>query len=292
MDNFDIVILILNYNTYRETVECVEMYKLQREISLKFVIVDNNSGNNSFDFLKQHYLKDDSVDVISSGRNDGYAAGNNYGLAYIKDNYNFSDYIIISNNDVVLRGNSSLSNLVKKYEGLDDVACLAPLMYENGKVSSYSDWNLPTIFNCMLQHSILLSYLSKKFLKKNRTNRVGTYKVDCVPGSLFLIKKELMLNLMFDENTFLYMEESILAKKIKDLNLKNYISSDLIYDHEHGATISKYNNNDKKYKFLLDSQIYYLKNYVGVRKGYINLLKFTSFIGKLERKLLLKRLNN
>ena len=34
-----------------------------------------------------------------------------------------------------------------------------------------------------------------------------------------------------DENTFLYMEEAILAHKIKKINLNNYLITTLRYEH-------------------------------------------------------------
>ena len=62
----------------------------------------------------------------------------------------------------------------------------------------------------------------------------GVAKVEVIPGSLFIIKKEVFLKVGgFDIGTFLYEEENILAIKIRSLGMTNAISVDDKYNHNH-----------------------------------------------------------
>ena len=61
-------IVILNYNTFQETLSCINSFvkiKNQDNIVLKFVIVDNNSPDGSGSLLKTHYEYDESVNVFT-----------------------------------------------------------------------------------------------------------------------------------------------------------------------------------------------------------------------------------
>ena len=73
-------IIILNYNNAEETAEYVERiceYKCLDHV----IIVDNASTDGSAVRLKP--LCTGKVELVKSGENRGYAAGNNLGLRYV-----------------------------------------------------------------------------------------------------------------------------------------------------------------------------------------------------------------
>ncbi len=53
----------------------------------------------------------------------------------------------------------------------------------------------------------------------------------------------------FDENTFLYYEENIIAKKLKQVGYKIMLHSDIFVFHNHSVTIDK-----KAYTVLKNSK--------------------------------------
>lgn len=103
-ENVLIGIVILNYNTYNKTIECVNSI-LDTYVEKKVIyIVDNNSPNNSYEKLTQNYRGIDYIKVIKSVENGGYAKGNNIGLkACLIDE---CKYVIVSNNDIIFCNNS------------------------------------------------------------------------------------------------------------------------------------------------------------------------------------------
>ena len=61
-------------------------------------------------------------------------------------------------------------------------------------------------------------------------------------------------NRIYDENIFLFFEESCIGKKFKDLGYKTKLLMDVDYIHNHSVSINKaFNSEAKKRKMTLDS---------------------------------------
>lgn len=64
------------------------------------VMVDNGSKDASVEFTKREY---DWVDVYESGKNLGFAKGNNVGIAYALEKYPDIEYVVLLNSDARLK---------------------------------------------------------------------------------------------------------------------------------------------------------------------------------------------
>src|SRR5690606_22565149 len=107
-------------------------------------------------------------------------------------------------------------------------------------------------------------------------------QVDCIPGSCFIIRYDIFKEIgYFDDNTFLYCEERILAKKIKNRGYKVglVINEDFIHNHE---SPKKLINRLKHYFYLLESRIYYLKKYTNHGKYLLPIILFSVPLGLFE----------
>jgi GT2 family glycosyltransferase len=272
-------VVILNFITYEDTIHYVknDLYN-QKDIELKIVIVDNASPNNSFQKLKEAFANDHKVILINNHENKGYATGNNIGIKLLEElEY---EYILITNNDIRIEDDSLLSEMLKRYEKLESPAFVSPVMFVNSKVSrKYSAWKLPSKTKEILDSTYLFKFLGYPYLKmfyyKINPNSNVILKVDCLPGSFFMGKSSVFKAInYFDEQTFLYFEETILGNRVKKNNLINYLFQDLKYDHHSSQSIDKYFNNVKKHKLLLISRCYYWKHYMDGNTFFLNILKF------------------
>ena len=152
-------LIILSWNARKMTQEELEnVAKLDTGgLDAECVVVDNGSTDDSQEKLSNYKLSNMNYKFIETGKNLGYAGGNNFGLKYAfnKD----SDYIILLNNDVILP-KDILTKLVRIAEKDQKIGLLAPKMYfakgyefhkdrykesELGKVFWYAggfiDWN-------------------------------------------------------------------------------------------------------------------------------------------------------
>ena len=76
-----IAIIILNYNGWEDTINCVNscIHSLKSETyKYKIFVIDNKSTDDSDKKLRMLLPK--KVQYFNTGKNYGYAGGNNYGL--------------------------------------------------------------------------------------------------------------------------------------------------------------------------------------------------------------------
>jgi GT2 family glycosyltransferase len=260
-----VTVVLLNYQEFSDTIDFVKKIKQQKGINLQILIVDNHSPNNSFNILLDTFKKDVTIDVIQTISNKGYATGNNFGFLYLKERK--TEFILISNNDVIIDDDFLISKMTESYLECDSPAFLNPMIRnENNERARFSAWKIPTFFDDLKS----LLFLDRiHFLKSDKKYNFpqAIIPVDCVPGSFSLIKKDVLFDLgLFDENTFLYCEERINAKKVKEKGLQNYLNTKLSYIHQEGGTINKYFSYIGKMKILVTSRIYFHVRYNNIFK--------------------------
>ncbi|MBQ8993101.1 MAG: glycosyltransferase, partial [Turicibacter sp.] len=75
--------VVLQYNLYEKTFECINQIFLNTQVEFEVVIVDNYSTNSAYDIVKNKYKNVGNITVIQTPRNLGFANGNNYGVQYV-----------------------------------------------------------------------------------------------------------------------------------------------------------------------------------------------------------------
>lgn len=250
-------LVVVNYNDYETTKDFVSMIQKYKILDL-IIIVDNNSTDNSYQQLKK--IEKDNIVVLKSERNGGYGYGNNVGIKYairkLKD-----CNIIISNPDIIVK-EKTIKHLINVLNEKEDYAIIGPIINTHGVYDK--GWKLSN----GLQELLLTI---PKYGTNNRNKIIG-YKedyydkkvkeVDVVSGCFFIAKSKCFKEInYFDENLFLYYEENVISKKLKDLGYKIIIDTSSEIIHNHSVTIDKAHSSYNKYKILKESQKYYLDNY-------------------------------
>ena len=109
-----ISIVLLNYLNYTDTLECVNSI-LEMEYELAgIVIVDNHSNNGSFQKLYKKYAQSDKIIVVRTGKNYGFAKGNNIGIRIARERFG-SDFIFVANNDILFMKQDYFDKLLENY---------------------------------------------------------------------------------------------------------------------------------------------------------------------------------
>ena len=104
-----VLIIVLNWMKYEDTINCVESLLKLDYLNFNILVIDNNSLNESAEIITKRFPE---ILFIKSNKNDGYAAGNKIGVDYaLKNNF---DAVWILNNDCVVR-KESLSELVASF---------------------------------------------------------------------------------------------------------------------------------------------------------------------------------
>lgn len=258
----NLAVIVLNYNDPSNTIKYVNTIKKYDCID-RIIVIDNLSPDGSFEKLKK--LRNDTVDVIESNGNRGYAYGNNFAVKYLIQKYGEFKYIAISNPDVEVP-EESYKKCLEFLNSNNDVAIAAPRMYDiNDKPHQLSGWKIRSLRGDIMDTSLCLTELYQlphieRYTDK-KLNKKAAY-VECVAGSFFIIRYEAFEKVgYFDEGTFLYFEEDILGNKLKKAGYKNVVLNDCKFKHFESVTIDKNMNFMKKFKNLQKSKRYYHKNY-------------------------------
>ncbi|MBA65646.1 MAG: hypothetical protein CMG55_07600 [Candidatus Marinimicrobia bacterium] len=285
MKKINIGIIILNYNSSKDTILLVKDIEAQNPIHThKIVIVDNNSNDGSIDKLNKEFSNNDLIDIIQTENNLGYGAGNNYGIKYIKNKYQI-EFILVCNPDVKFNVNI-IPDIIATFKINNLIAAVSIQMVNENNKKQLSAWKLPT-----LTDDIILSISILKKLIKNPiaySNSLKPQCVDVLQGAFFIIKLKAFNEINgFDEDIFLYGEERILGHKLKKHGYKLYFLPKLKFTHKVGATINKkFHNKRSKYLILQNSRRHYHKKYL--KKNWLSLLIFDFFtiIGYIEKLLI------
>lgn len=263
--------LIVNYNDYETTEKLLSSIKDYSCLD-KIIVVDNKSTDKSYTILREKY-QSDKISIIQNSENKGYASGMNFGSKYLIEILGDCN-IIISNADIEISSENRIIKLVQSKP--ENCAIIAPTIRELSGLNR--GWRVPTPFQDILLNIVYIH----KFLKpKLLLYEEGYYnsslvEVEVVSGCFFIIDSMSLKEVnFFDDYTFLYYEENIIAKKLEKINKKTFINSTVEVYHNHSVSIDKSINHLNKYKELKKSQYYFQKKYN--KAGFISrfLMKIT-----------------
>ncbi len=102
-----VAIVIVNYNTWTDTLQCITTLEAMDYPNFRVIVVDNGSRNDSFAKLKEACPKHT---VIRTGSNLGFAGGSNVGIRLALESA--ADLIWLLNNDTLVHP-QALSALVE-----------------------------------------------------------------------------------------------------------------------------------------------------------------------------------
>lgn len=273
--------IILNYKTYKETTSLVHQLLRQELVDLHIVVVDNCSPNESFQYLKQTFEHKINVEILQSEKNGGYSYGNNFGLYYIKK-YN-PELVFILNNDIIIDSNKILLNSLinEKNKNPNAVLC-APTMKING-IEQNSAWKIPNYKDCLIMATRIGQLFFKTPTQYIFQDKKKTELVECVAGSFFLANYPKMEAIgFFDEDLFLFGEETIIAQKIKNSGGINLLCRQFHYEHLWSISINNDINKIQRIKLQLYGREVFLKKYTKSSWGKIIILKILHKIRILE----------
>lgn len=256
------VLIVLNYNDYETTIQFVEHVIPYTNLH-KIIIVDNASTDNSLQMLLQ--IHSNKVEVIKTNLNNGYASGNNFGAFYAIEKY-APEYLFISNPDVEF-SEETLDTLLSEAIKVSKLGAMTCKMKCTSGIYMPIAWKLPNYRKCLLENFILLKKLigdRNEYSKKHYFEQIS--EVEVIPGSFFMMPAKVFREIRgFDEDTFLYYEENILAFRIQERGYKNYILSNREYIHRHSISINKNIMTVKKrLEICFQSRLIYCEKYLHI----------------------------
>lgn len=302
-----VALIILNYNNWEDTINCIESVERYNTAAIKYIVVDNGSTREGAPQALDRYLKErfteqyckveerevgatrlNRITFLASKVNDGYARGNNKGLklAYGDDEIN---KVMILNNDVLFV-EDIIPRLVQLQQEITGCAIISPILYKkdleaidyNCARRNHTDWEIINTY--LLWYRDLFGYISrttrKRLMLKENPDlmRLPFFEIELPSGSCMLIDKALLREIGgFDPNTFLYFEENILYKKIQNAGKKNYLVPTLKCIHLGASSTSK-SSHPHMVKSGMNSAAYYLRTYCQLNMAQRAMLSFAIYL--------------
>jgi len=197
-------IFILNWNAKDLARDCIKSLNKITYPNANIILIDNGSTDNSVEEIKNEFPK---IEIISIGKNLGYAAGNNYGFVNTKKE---SDFTIFINNDTVVSPDF-IEPLINGFDNNGLVKQTSPkilyddnpntLWFAGGKINLYFGW---------IRHSGI------RKIDEGQFNTVS--KIDYATGCCFCIRtKDFKQLKMFNESYPMYGEDVDLSLRIRKI---------------------------------------------------------------------------
>ncbi|PWL30946.1 glycosyltransferase family 2 protein [uncultured Roseivirga sp.] len=219
-----LAIVIVNWNSYEVTANCLESLRFLDYPEFTVVVVDNGSEDDSGDRLMSSFPE---ITLLKNTENLGFTGGNNTGIQFALEN-DFELVMLLNNDTIVTPGLASL--LVKRLVSDPDIGAVQPKILYNKERDVI--WNAGGVFN-----SFLFISKTRGFNEKDRGQYDTSNKVDWITGCCFLTRSEIIKQIgLLDQKFFIYYEDSDWSFKIRKLGYKLvYDGSSIVY-HEVGMS--------------------------------------------------------
>lgn len=241
-------VIIVNYNAKKFIADCINSALQYVAVeSFEWIIVDNDSSDNSKSFLTEKFP---FIKWIDMHYNAGFARANNAGMKKAA-----GDIILLLNPDTIVI-NDCINKCLQKFVNDDSIACSVQLINPDGSPQITGNYFMKGGLN----HLLPLPYLGKilraiaflfKAKKTNVQQASSKQKVDWINGAFLMVKKTAIKKAgLIDEDFFLYAEESEWCSRLKifgDL----VVYGDLKIIHFQGEIINEGTNTSGKGYFDL-----------------------------------------
>lgn len=295
-------VIILEYNNSEDTINCIESVLQYNSSPIRLIVVDNGSSNRAAvsaleDYFAERFAGDwltlhDSdipparlpyLTFLESGTNDGYAGGNNKGLA-LADADPDIDAVLILNSDILFV--EDVIPALRVALARPDAAIVSPVLFRKGLAEADGNCARRSLSaNEVVWMLFPYPYDAFRIGRRRRlrfNHHSGLMPIELPSGSCMLLRKDMFRRLgWFDPSTFLYFEEDILFEKVKSLGLSNYLVTDVRCIHL-GATTTKSSSSRFVVGCAYSSAAYYLEKYKSASYIQLSLLRLFSGIMSLK----------
>ena len=244
-----VAIIIVNYNGYNDTIECIQ--SLQRvNYENKMVIVVDNGSTETATKEQLYFLKNNSH-FIESAENLGFSGGNNLGAKFAEKIG--AEYILLLNNDTVVTPDF-LDALVETAETCDDagIVCGKILYYEPNDVIWFAGGRYYEKV-CSTKH---LRIGEKNDTMKDDQPVAISFATGCVmliPYSVWKRVGEL------DDMFFLYSEDTDYGIRVRKKGYKIYYNGRAVVYHKVSQSTGATSDNTQYY--LVRNTLYIIRKH-------------------------------
>ncbi len=273
----DVSIIISNYNSKKLAIACINsIYEKTQGVDYEIIVVDNASKDESCDLIEKEFPR---VKLIKNPKDVGFGSANNIGIREAK-----GKYVFLLNIDTILLTNSAkiFFDFMEKKENQEVACCGGNLLNEDYTIG-YSYGNFPTILNVLFQRFYLHKFFKKYYLKKFSPSFGAEPKeikeVEFISGANMFLRKSVLDEIgLFDEDFYLYYEETELSYRMYKKGYKRVFIPESKIIHLGGATVTQ---SPQKLKIVKESELMFFEKCYG--KNQARIVNFIHLLGEIPR---------
>jgi GT2 family glycosyltransferase len=261
--------IILNYKTPDMTLEAARglAKALEGVPDARFVIVDNDSRDGSYEALTAAVAKEPwhaRCEVLASGRNGGFGAGNNFAMRRNLESKDPAEYFYLLNSDAI-PAPQAVKVLVDFMDGHGDAAIAGS--YVHGPDGSFHNtaFRYPSFASELeeqAQTGPISKLLAEYIVALPESQR--TLRVDWTAAvSMILRRKAVEKFGLFDETFFLYFEETDLCRRAVDAGYAVYYVRDSEVSHIGSVSTGMKSLDRPMPKYWFEAREHYFRKHHG-----------------------------
>ena len=226
----DVSVIIVSYNTRELLRECIESILCEQGdgLAVEVIVVDNASADGSAAMVAEQFPQ---VRLIANPDNRGFGAACNQGLEIAQGRY-----ALILNADIRAQP-GALQRLVAFMDAHPDAAvCGGQLRYPDGRIQPSCARDL-TLWWVFCEQSMLAKLFPRTRLFggywRTHWDFSATIETEQVMGACMMLRRPFP---RFDEDYFLYCEDTDLCYRVRQAGGKIYYVHDAVFVHYLGAS--------------------------------------------------------
>ena len=241
----DVSIIIINYNTFQLTCDCIRSVLDNTRCNVEIILVDNASSECDASLFVERFP---AIKLIKSDINLGFAKGNNLGIQQAR-----ADYILLLNSDTTLLNNAiDLSvERIKKDARIGALSC--QLVSADGSLQAAS--NEFSSISKNIGRAFRLQKIIPGLRFKNLDLQVE-HETEWIWGTFFLFPSQILQRLpqnKLPDNFFMYGEDKQWCYRFKRLGYSIIYYPSAKVQHLIGASSSD-KENDRFVKYFLPNE--------------------------------------
>lgn len=263
--SIDVSIIIVSWNTRQLLAQCLSsLFQSTDGIHLEVIVVDNDSKDDSVQYVAQHFPK---VQIIRNSSNRRQAIAWNQGLAIAKGR----NILFLNSDTIVHKG--ALKAMIDLLDGTYEAGlCSCRLLNGDGSIQP-NVYHFPS-FRAMLQRYTVLKYLglfksARAFYKMRDFSYDKIASVDFVMGAVSMVKREVLERIgNIDEKVHFYFEDTDLCYRIRQAGFKIYFTPNGEITHL-GQASSSLLGSHRTHAMFFKSMFYYFRKHKGRFKTFL-----------------------
>jgi N-acetylglucosaminyl-diphospho-decaprenol L-rhamnosyltransferase len=231
-------IIIVCFNSRDVLFRCLEsIWDALPSFPFEVILVDNGSKDGGIEEARRRFPE---TRIIETGSNGGYAGGNNIGFANAR-----GVYVLFLNPDTIIQ-DGAFNRLVQRADSDPEIAIVGPSILRIDGTRQRSCFRAPCIREALAKtfwlHRIPGYISAYGYPGEYREEQYrDEMEVDDVTGCCLLARKAILNEIgVFDEDYFLYFEDTDLCERVRKHGYKIFYDPSASIVHVGGATTIKH----------------------------------------------------